>query len=121
MKKNGFTLIELIVVLAIIAILLGTGVPSLYSYRQRRIESERANQEYVLNKAVKQYYALTGSYPNPADYIDSSPAGRYWDSVSVESSFLKDIMVKTGIYGDGNTYSILYTNTPQALVTVTHP
>lgn len=103
MKKNGFTLIEMIVVLAIISIMAATAYPALKGYRDRGIEQERANQEYVVNKAFKQYYALVGLYP-VARAVDGSGA----ILASEEAVFATDIVAKTGVRPDTTKYRFRY-------------
>lgn len=61
-NQKGFTLIEMIVVMAIIAILGSAVYPRISGYMSANKENFRANQEYAVNKALVQYYALTGKY-----------------------------------------------------------
>jgi len=63
-NKKGFTLIEMLIVLAIIGIMFSATYPSLVSTMKTSKENDRARHEYVVNKALKQCYALTGKYPN---------------------------------------------------------
>ncbi|MDR3543326.1 MAG: type II secretion system protein [Desulfosporosinus sp.] len=63
-NKKGFTLIEMLIVLAIIGIMLSMAYPSLARSYDSSKENDRARNEYVVNKALKQYYALNGKYPN---------------------------------------------------------
>lgn len=66
-KNKGFTLIETIIVLAIIGIILAVTYPSLSGAYDMSNENDRAKQEYVVNKALIEYYALTGTYPIQSD------------------------------------------------------
>lgn len=74
MRKNkntgGFTLMELVIVIAIMTILLGLSLPRLSAYAQNAREIERADHETLVQKAIRQYYAYEGSYP---DLKDLSP------------------------------------------------
>ncbi len=103
--KKGFTLIELVIVIAVIAIVIGAALPRLSGYRARQLEAGREKQEYVINKAIKQYYALTGAYPdaeNPKYYTDGE-----FDDVK----FAEDIKKKTGAMIDAAAYEITYYET----------
>jgi prepilin-type N-terminal cleavage/methylation domain-containing protein len=62
-SQSGFTLIELIVVLAIMSLLLSIFVPSLMGYRRDSLERERQANADAISKAIRQCYALEGRYP----------------------------------------------------------
>lgn len=63
LKKKGFTLIEIIVVLAILGILLTLTAPSVRESIDNNNKRDRVAHEEMINKAVRQYYSLEGKYP----------------------------------------------------------
>ena len=71
-NNKGFTLIEMMIVLVIIGIMAGTAYPKQTTAYEMSKENDRAKHEYVVNKALKQYYALTGKYPNQGHDIDDA-------------------------------------------------
>ena len=81
-KKSGFTLVELMIVAAIIAILAAIVIPLLANNRQKAIASEG---QTLLGSAATQYklgYADTGSWPTT---FTNLPA-KYFGDVSVTKS-----------------------------------
>jgi len=60
--QDGFTLVEMLVVLMILAILYTAAYPRISGYMKISRDQYRANHEYMVNKALMQYYALTGSH-----------------------------------------------------------
>lgn len=70
LNNKGFTLIEMMVVLLIIGIIASTGYPSLSKAVDISRGNERSRHEYVVNKALKQYYAFTGKYPEYSLPVD---------------------------------------------------
>lgn len=62
-SKKGFTLLELITVLAILYIMVLFAYPRLSGCRERAIKMEADRIQKVINKTIRQYYALKGSYP----------------------------------------------------------
>lgn len=61
-NRNGYTLLEMILVIAIMLILSLAAYPGISGYLESRREQYRQNQEYIVNKALMQYYAMTGRY-----------------------------------------------------------
>jgi len=66
---TGFTLIELVVTVAIIVILAGIGIPNYYKAKERAIGREPQANLKLIAAAEKIYKLETGSY-----YISSTPA-----------------------------------------------
>ena len=62
-SESGFTLIELIVVLAVMAVLFSVLIPPMLNYRASVSERERLANESAINDAIRQCYALEGRYP----------------------------------------------------------
>lgn len=114
MKNNqGFTLIEMVIVITIIAIMAGLAYPSLMAYRTHHAESERASHEIMVNKALKQYYALTGLYPHLGPVTDYTPLASPTPYRLTPAGLIKlrDELVKiTGVLPDIATYHYNYTD-----------
>jgi len=60
---GGFTLIELIVALAVMAMLFSVIIPPVMEYREKTFERERAANQQAIDDAIRQCYALEGRYP----------------------------------------------------------
>jgi|SRR5690606_816517 len=64
MKKNqGFTLIELMIVIAIIAILMAYAIPAYRDYTVRAKAGECMSISAAAKQSVSEYYTNEGSYP----------------------------------------------------------
>lgn len=77
-SQKGFTIIEMVVVMAILTIVSAIAYPRIAGYMEMNREEFRKNHEYMVNKALMQYYALTGSYYKAPykinDTLDPEPA-----------------------------------------------
>ncbi|MBI2778422.1 MAG: prepilin-type N-terminal cleavage/methylation domain-containing protein [Gammaproteobacteria bacterium] len=62
-SSRGFTLLELMVVLVLIVILASLAAPLVTNSIQRGRESALKEDLFVMRKAIDDYYADTGSYP----------------------------------------------------------
>jgi type IV pilus assembly protein PilA len=69
-KQRGFTLIELMVVIAIIGILASTAVPQYQSYTTRAMVSEAIVLAGELKPAIVEFYKSHGRFP-----VDNAEAG----------------------------------------------
>ena len=68
-KRNGFTLVELMVVLAVIALLLSVVVPD-YMGKMRRAEEAVLQQDLALIRdSLDKHYADTGKYPTSLEEL----------------------------------------------------
>lgn len=62
--KKGFTLLELLVVISIIAILIGLASVSYTTAQRKGRNSKRRGDMQSVSKAFEQYYALNQAYTN---------------------------------------------------------
>ena len=67
-NRKGFTLIEVMIVIAIIGILIAIAVPQFVSYRKRAMEADRTNMSGTIPS-----YDVTGE--DVEDIYQSSPLG----------------------------------------------
>lgn len=84
--RKGFTLIEVLVAVTIIAVLVSIGVVSYSSVNKRSRDAKRKGDVEQLRSALEMYRADIGSYPNLG--------GGSW----VDASVLEDALVTTGTY-----------------------
>ena len=87
-KRKGFTLVELMVVLTIIALLISIVAPD-YVGRTRRAEEAVLKQNLAtMRDALDKHYADAGKYPTSLDdlvakrYLRSIPKDPFTDSAS---------------------------------------
>jgi prepilin-type N-terminal cleavage/methylation domain-containing protein len=79
-KKTGFTLIELMIVIAIIGILAGIAVPRYMNFLQRAKEGASKGGLGALRSALNIYYADTDFYFPIVISIDPAwPVRLFWD------------------------------------------
>jgi general secretion pathway protein G len=80
----GFTLVELLVVLSILALLLSLAVPRYFSGVQRAKEQALRQQLATTRKALDEYFSDQGQYPETLQelvdkhYLDKLP----WDAIA---------------------------------------
>ena len=67
MRRDGFTLIELMIVVAIIAIILAIAIPSLQQSRKAATEAAIIGTLKAIVTANEQYRMRFGVYANPID------------------------------------------------------
>ena len=85
--QKGFTLIELMIVVAIIGILAAIAIPAYQDYTIRAQVTEGMNLASAVETGVAEYYANTGSWPTTLTLAggDSAnkPSGKYVSGVDV--------------------------------------
>jgi len=62
-KSKGFTLVELLVVLAILALLLTLAVPKYFTSIERAKDAALKHDLNTLRESIDKFYADTGRYP----------------------------------------------------------
>ena len=112
--QKGFTLIELMIVVAIIAILAAIAIPAYQNYLIRTQVSEGAVLTDGAKTAVAEFYSNTGRFPKSNASAGlataASISGKYVDNVAVDSAGSGKItatfgkQANTAITGSQNTF-----------------
>jgi prepilin-type N-terminal cleavage/methylation domain-containing protein len=79
-KAQAFTLIELLTVIAIIAILMGLLFPAMSAVQQKARQAQARNEVLQIVSAVKAYYTEYGKYPVPVSVTPPTADTTYGDS-----------------------------------------
>jgi general secretion pathway protein G len=120
-EQKGFTLVELLVVLSILALLLTLAVPRYFAGIERAKEATLRHDLNTMRESIDKYYADTGVYPESLDdlvkreYLRKLPIDPItekedsWVIVSPEPPLNGTVYdVRSGAKGkarDGSTYS----------------
>ena len=80
-RSRGFTLVELLVVLAIVGTLLTIAVPSYVASLEHARETALKNSLHVVRAAIDQYHGDRGRYPQTLEELVSA---RYLRSIPVD-------------------------------------
>ncbi len=91
-RQQGFTLIELMIVVAIVGILAAIAIPAYLDYTVRTQVGEGLNLSTGAKTAVSEYYLNRGAFPDDNDEagIDEPDniAGKYVGSVTIASDVI---------------------------------
>jgi type IV pilus assembly protein PilA len=131
MKKlqQGFTLIELMIVVAIIGILAAIAIPAYQDYTQRAQMGEAFTIVATAKTAIAEYYQTNGAWPDGTAIADlnldvASPAGKYVDTVTVEdgTGVITATMQAAGVVGaDIGGTTVTFTPPPAADISAGKP
>ncbi len=81
MKVRGFTLVELMVVMAIVALLLALALPRYFNHLESSRETILRQDLAVMRDAIDKYHGDTGRYP---DSLEALVSGRYLRALPVD-------------------------------------
>jgi general secretion pathway protein G len=81
MKARGFTLVELLVVMAIVALLLSLALPRYFNHLGSSRETVLKQDLAVMRDAIDKYHGDTGRYP---DSLDEMVSSRYLRALPVD-------------------------------------
>ena len=101
-KQKGFTLVELLIVIIILAVLTGVSIPVYRLITARARESAVENEMTNIAKALEIHNVDLQSYPLAADYPGTLEDNDYMENVP-----LLDTWDNAYLYtSDGSTYSL---------------
>ena len=88
--QKGFTLIELMIVVAIIGILAAIAIPAYQDYTIRSQVTEGLNLSGAVETGVAEYFANTGNWPAnlSAAGILNVPAGKYVNAIAMTTGLI---------------------------------
>jgi general secretion pathway protein G len=112
MRSRGFTLVELLLVLVILALIGGLVLPGIIGKAEGAKVKAAASQVSRLSMAVESYYLDTGATPESLDQLVEESGGvGGWNGPYVKPSSLKDPWGREyeyrypGDHGDFDIYS----------------
>jgi len=107
-KQQGFTLIELMIVVAIIGILAAIAIPAYQDYTIRAQVSEGLNLSGGAKAAVTEFFQDRGVMPT-----DNSEAGLA-DNTAIQGKYVDQVTVADGVI------SVQYGNSAHAIIDAQH-
>ncbi|MBH6370327.1 pilin, partial [Neisseria meningitidis] len=90
--QKGFTLIELMIVIAIVGILAAVALPAYQDYTARAQVSEAILLAEGQKSAVTEYYLNHGTWPS-----NNSDAGVASTATDIKGKYVKEVKVEKGV------------------------
>lgn len=90
-SQNGFTLVELLLVLVILALIAGLVLPGIIGKAESAKVKAASSQISRISMSVESFYLDTGNVPASLDELVSQPSGvSGWTGPYIKNSLLKD-------------------------------
>lgn len=102
MRQHGFTLLELLFVLVIVALLAAIVGPSLTGGIDRARESALKEDLFVMRKAIDDYYADNGKYPPSLEILVEKRYLRSIPKDPITERLETWVLVRNGYSGTDN-------------------
>lgn len=90
-KQKGFTIVELLIVIVVIAILAAITIVAFNGVQDRAKYTRTANDLSVINRAVQAYYSENGSYPLASAWRYSCDYGNPIDFIPTLTSLVRTL------------------------------
>ena len=110
-NQQGFTLIELMIVVAIIGILAAIAIPSYQDYTARAQVSEAVSLSAGLKTPLAEYYQTKGAFNGTpaitADKVASTLTGKYVKTVALVNPTTNGIAIVATMKGAGSVAALV--------------
>lgn len=111
-SQQGFTIIELMIVVAILGILAAVAIPSFQNYQWKSKRSEAYVNLGALARTQKAYYGLGGTFFGVAPAEPGMTLGNVPTTVPRDSGGIDTAFATIGFASEGQVYFDYDTNTP---------
>jgi len=101
-KDKGFTLVEILIVILVLAVITGIAVLSYLFVTDRAKESAAESEMMNIAKALELYNTEDPAYPAPGDYPEVLEDGNYMDPVPINDPWENEYIYDS----DGNGYTL---------------
>lgn len=107
MIQQGFTLIELMIVVAIIGILAAVAIPSYNDYTARAQVSEAMSLTSGTKTGLAEWYSDRGTFPVTVASVTGSTSGKYVAALAFPTATGTDMVVTATLKGAGSVNSAI--------------
>ena len=110
-KQQGFTLIELMIVVAIIGILAAVAIPAYQDYVARSQVAEGVATAGAVKTSISEFYASQGGFPGTGLY-DETTGGRYTASATHDDAGVITVTLRNAAPVNNAVRGYTFTFTP---------